>query len=459
MDKTMTIGHNQDVEAKQRQSRVIKWMGPILDVLRMFGGSGKPKDITWKIAEILEIPDEIRYEKRDSGVPKFYNEVAWARLILVKEGYIEPADSNRGIWTLSELGKNKHLNEEESRQILQKRNTIRAKRRKKGNDDSISLENEDGLCELEVGTNTEPEETKDPPIELYTIEDILSDGCFIERVKLQHILERLKTKKNLILQGPPGTGKTWLAKRLAFTLIGQRDDSRVRALQFHPNLSYEDFIRGWRPTGEGKLSLVDGPFLEMIINAQKDTSSPYVMVIEEINRGNPAQIFGEMLTLLEIEKRTHSGALELCYRRTNDERVFIPDNLYVIGTMNIADRSLALVDFALRRRFAFVDLEPVLGKIWREWVSSQCGIEMQILDEIDKRITALNDQITADTTLGPQFRIGHSYVTPPRGIKIVDAREWFIQVVDTEIGPLLKEYWFDAIDKARNARLHLIEGL
>ncbi len=279
-----------------------------------------------------------------------------------------------------------------------------------------------------------------PPIEPYTVDDILTDGCFIAREKLEMILERLRTKKNLILQGPPGTGKTWLAKRLAFALMGQRDDSKVRAVQFHPNLSYEDFIRGWRPVGDGKLTLVDGPFVEIMKTAAKDPMSRHVVVIEEINRGNPAQIFGEMLTLLEADKRTPNEALELSYKRSDGERVFITDNLYVIGTMNIADRSLALVDLALRRRFAFIDLEPTLNKPWHDWIQSKCGIDSEILDEIKKRLNTLNEEISADKGLGPQFRVGHSYVTPQAGIPISDAREWFRQVVDTEIGPLLDEY-------------------
>ena len=132
------------------------------------------------------------------------------------------------------------------------------------------------------------------PIVPYSVEDILKDGCFLERAEIDRLLDRLRTKKNIILQGPPGTGKTWLAKRLAFALMGQKDDSKVRAVQFHPNLSYEDFVRGWRPTGEGKLSLADGVFMEAIKAASKDPSSKFVVVIEEINRGNPAQIFGEL---------------------------------------------------------------------------------------------------------------------------------------------------------------------
>ncbi|MGI6656514.1 MAG: AAA family ATPase [Desulfobulbus sp.] len=315
-------------------------------------------------------------------------------------------------------------------------------------------------------TDTPDDETDDPPeaevmaapIKPYSVDDILTDGCFIAREKLEKILERLRTKKNLILQGPPGTGKTWLAKRLAFALIGQRDDSKVRAVQFHPNLSYEDFIRGWRPVGDGKLALADGPFMEMIHAAAKDPTSRHVIVIEEINRGNPAQIFGEMLTLLEADKRTPDEALELSYKRFNGERVFIPDNLYVLGTMNIADRSLALVDLALRRRFAFIDLEPTFGKPWRDWVQTQCGIDSAILVEIEKRLIALNNEISADTSLGPQFRVGHSYVTPPFGIPISDGRAWFRQVVETEIGPLLDEYWFDALDKSQKAKERLLEG-
>lgn len=296
------------------------------------------------------------------------------------------------------------------------------------------------------------------PIRPYSVVDILKDGCFIAREKLEKILERLRIKKNLILQGPPGTGKTWLAKRLAFALMGQCDDTKVRAVQFHPNLSYEDFIRGWRPAGDGKLTLVDGPFVEMIKVAAKEPTSKHVVVIEEINRGNPAQIFGEMLTLLEVDKRTPNEALELSYRRSDGERLFIPENLYVIGTMNIADRSLALVDLALRRRFAFIDLEPTLGKPWLDWVQSKCGVDPKILVEIEKRLIALNNEISTDTSLGPQFRVGHSFVTPPPTDHINDAREWFTQVVETEIGPLLDEYWFDALEKSRKARERLLEG-
>ena len=291
----------------------------------------------------------------------------------------------------------------------------------------------------------------------YTLQSILDDGCFLPLPKLQTTLNRLKSKKNLILQGPPGTGKTWLARRLAYALIGKRDDSRVRRFQFHPNLSYEDFIRGYRPNPDGKLDLVDGPFFKAITDAGNDPCNDYVIVIEEINRGNPEQILGEMLTLLEADKRSPGEALALAHSREDDERVHIPDNLYVIGTMNLADRSIALVDLALRRRFAFIDLAPTFGEVWRNWVNGQCGIPLDFLTNIENRVTALNDKIASDGALGPQFQIGHSYLTPTG--KIDNPTEWFTDVVETEIAPLLDEYWFDNAQEAETAKSDLLDGM
>lgn len=281
----------------------------------------------------------------------------------------------------------------------------------------------------------------------YNLDSIMGDGCFLPRETLDKALERLKTKQNLILQGPPGTGKTWLAKRLAYALLGYKSDEHVRPVQFHANMSYEDFVRGYRPTSgsdgrEAKLELADGPFMKLIDDAKNDESNAYVMVVEEINRGNPAQIFGEMLTLLEADKRNESEALSLAYPKDEGERVHIPENVYVIGTMNVADRSLALVDFALRRRFAFLDLEPTFGDAWREWCQQSCEVDEEFLRDIQQRINALNEAIAADSSLGKQFCIGHSVVTPPPGTTM--NAEWFKSVVDTEIRPLLAEYWFDA---------------
>ena len=298
----------------------------------------------------------------------------------------------------------------------------------------------------------------------YTIDSIVNDGCFLDRGRLETMLRRLNDKRNIILQGPPGTGKTWLAKRLAYALVGSKDadGGRVRALQFHPNMSYEDFVRGWRPAGDanaGRLQLVDGPFLQLCEDARQDPGGKYVLVIEEVNRGNPAQIFGEMLTLLESDKRTAGEAMALAYPRCPKERVYIPPNVYVIGTMNVADRSLALVDFALRRRFAFFDLEPIFGKVWRDWVSDNAGIPGEFLLDVERRLTDLNKQIADDRSLGRQFRIGHSVVTPPPGVGIGNATEWFRQVVESEIAPLLNEYWFDDPGKADEATAALLAEL
>ena len=296
------------------------------------------------------------------------------------------------------------------------------------------------------------------PIEPNSVDQVLKDGCFLDRGDVERLLERLRTRKNLILQGPPGTGKTWIAKRLAYALMREKNDNRIRAVQFHTNLSYEDFVRGWRPTGEGRLAISDGVFLEAIHDASASPSSAFVVVIEEINRGNPAQIFGELLTLLEAGKRTPNEALELSYPDAEGNRlpVHIPENLYVIGTMNIADRSLALVDLAFRRRFAFVTLEPVLGVRWRDWVVEERGVDPGLVEEIARRITELNATIAE--SLGNQFRIGHSYVTPTRRLEAESTRAWFIQVAETEIGPLLEEYWFDAPSTARDALQRLVDG-
>jgi 5-methylcytosine-specific restriction protein B len=297
----------------------------------------------------------------------------------------------------------------------------------------------------------------------YGVDNIIEDGCFFPRAFLKSALHRLRAKKNLILQGPPGTGKTWLARRLAYALIGSQHravaKARMRIVQFHPSLSYEDFVRGWRPQKGGGLALVDGIFLEAIQAAGAEPDRQFVLIIEEINRGNPAQIFGELLTLLEDNKRRPEEAIELAYRREEGERVSIPPNLHVIGTMNIADHSLALVDLALRRRFVFVSLDPQLGDAWRRWRTENCGFDAETVATIEERLTALNQDISEDRSLGSQYRIGHSYVTPLDGAPSADGGSWFREVVESEIGPLLEEYWYDAPDKAEQARKRLLTGL
>ena len=312
---------------------------------------------------------------------------------------------------------------------------------------------------------TGPEDVEEQPVEAqphdYTTASIVADGCFLAEAELDAMLERLRTKMNLVLQGPPGTGKTWLAKRLAAALIGCRPAtaaSRLAVVQFHPSLSYEDFVRGWRPSADGKLILADGVFLEAVREAQSDPNTPFVFVIEEINRGNPAQIFGELLTLLEHDNRHEDEAIALAYPDPRDrtKRTYLPENLYVVGTMNVADRSLALVDLALRRRFAFVGLRPQFNEAWQAWCVEQGKLGTADLTAIAARMNALNDAVAS--ALGEQFRIGHSYLTPAQNKPVADGRRWFAEVIETEIGPLLDEYFFDAPETAKKLRLQALAG-
>lgn len=316
----------------------------------------------------------------------------------------------------------------------------------------------DPLSEIEAEYAAEDDNSPAPEIQPYTVDDIITEGGFLGRDILSSLVDRLSSKKNLILQGPPGTGKTWLAKRLAKALIGRRSPipDQLRSVQFHPSLSYEDFVRGYRPSSNG-LTLTDGIFLQVVEAARAQPDLAHVLIIEEINRGNPTQVFGEMLTLLENTKRTRGDAMELAYRRIPGEKIHVPDNLYIIGTMNIADRSLALVDLALRRRFAFVTLEPMLNSGWANWCRER-NFSQDFIALIRDRMTALNETIAHDRALGPQFRVGHSYVTPNED-DIADPMSWFAEVIDTEIAPLLEEYWFDAPERARDATNALRTGL
>ena len=248
----------------------------------------------------------------------------------------------------------------------------------------------------------------------YTAESIREDGCFLPRSTIEKLLARLESKKNLILQGPPGTGKTWL--RQAPCICAHRTPRPQRHHSHpvvHPTLSYEDFVLGWRPGVDGRLKLNDGVFLRAIETAKR-RSTPHVVVIEEINRGNPAQIFGELITLLEADKRAEDEAVELAYTDGSEPRIaWLPPNLYVIGTMNIADRSLALVDLALAPPLRLRDPGNRHSAPRGEpgsptgWASTRRPPPTS-----NAASTLLNDAIAADSTLGPQFRIGHSYVTP-----------------------------------------------
>lgn len=278
----------------------------------------------------------------------------------------------------------------------------------------------------------------------YTKGDALKD-LFITPEEFDNVIKALKYKKNIILQGPPGVGKTFYAKKFAYYLIGKKDLRKVKTVQFHQSYSYEDFVQGYKPTEEGKFLLRNGIFYEFCLKAQRDPENPYIFVIDEINRGNLSKIFGELMMLIENDKRGEENRVNLTYQNDMDLHFYIPENLYIIGTMNTADRSLAMVDYALRRRFRFITLKPEFNDKFTSFLG-EMGVSETIMDKIVTKINTLNEIISKESNLGNGFTIGHSYFTPTE--KINNSEEWYTTIIDNEIDPLLREYYFDEEEKA-----------
>lgn len=290
------------------------------------------------------------------------------------------------------------------------------------------------------------EADKESDNDLYTKENFLRDVFMDEEryLELKHLLLR---KQNVILQGAPGVGKTFAAKLLVYSIMGEKDDSRVQTVQFHQSYSYEDFIMGYRPIKTG-FKLKTGIFYDFCRQAAKDAGRDYFFIIDEINRGNLSKIFGELFMLIENDKRGEK--LGLLYA---NEQFSIPENVYLLGMMNTADRSLAMMDYALRRRFAFFTMEPAFDSAgFRRYQKKKGSAKF---DRLIDTVKALNEKIADDESLGEGFCIGHSYFYTQD--RITD--EWLTAVVKTELIPLLKEYWFDEKEKVESWSERLLEAV
>lgn len=264
----------------------------------------------------------------------------------------------------------------------------------------------------------------------YTKDDFLNEVYMTEE-RYETLVNVLRNKKNIILQGAPGVGKTFAARRLAWSMMGEKDDSRIEFVQFHQNYSYEDFMMGYKPVEDG-FELKYGIFYRFCQKAANQPDKEFFFIIDEINRGNMSKIFGELLML--IEKDYRGTKMTLAY---NGLPFSVPKNLYIIGMMNTADRSLAMIDYALRRRFSFFEIEP--GFDSQGFISYQNGLNSETLDELISKVKELNRKIAADKSLGRGFCIGHSYFCG----RDVCTDEWLHSVVDYDILPMLSEYWFD----------------
>lgn len=266
----------------------------------------------------------------------------------------------------------------------------------------------------------------------YTEKDFLSE-VFMTENDLKILKGLLSRKKNLILQGAPGVGKTFSAKRLAYAILGRKDDTHIEKIQFHQNYSYEDFIMGYKPQENG-FKLEYGVFYQFCTKAANNPNEPYFFIIDEINRGNMSKIFGELLMLIEKDYRGSDNSILMAYNKTS---FYVPDNLYIIGMMNTADRSLAMIDYALRRRFCFYTIKP--GFDTEGFKKYQKSLKNPLLDNVIEKVKDLNAEIASDTSLGEGFCIGHSYFCGKDEYK----PDILYSIVFYEIIPMLEEYWFD----------------
>lgn len=411
-----------DIESLKSDAKFSKWYAPVIETLLAMGGSGRRPEVHQRIIEDYKISEEELKNVNSTGVPQVLNDVDWARNYLVYEGFIEKAEG--GVWTLTDLGKSVIMTDELASKLTAKWIKIKMAEREHRFVPEMDL----SPCYVyrDVSQENEP----------YTKEDFLRQ-VYITEERYHTLVALLKNKKNLILQGAPGVGKTFAAKRLAYSMMGEKDDSRVEFIQFHQNYSYEDFIMGYKPQEEG-FKLTNGIFYRFCLNAEDHPDKEYFFIIDEINRGNMSKIFGELLLLIEKDYRGTKATLAY-----SGKSFSVPKNMYIIGMMNTADRSLAMIDYALRRRFSFFEMEPGFNS--EGFKAYQAGLQNDTFNALIEQIIDLNREIKADDSLGEGFRIGHSYFCGQTEC----TEEWMKSVVYYDIIPMLQEYWFDDKQKVQ----------
>ena len=389
-----------------------KWFSPIIDVLLDSQGSAPRLEVHGKLISKYNISESELAKTGKSGIPLIENQFDWARNYLNYEGFLDPSAPN-GIWALSDLGKEVIVTEELAGRIIAKWVKIKSAQRK-----NLPVPNIDLTPYYVYRSNT------------YSKQNFLQE-VFMTETRYDHLVGVLRNKKNIILQGAPGVGKTFAARRLAWSMMGEKDDSRVEFVQFHQNYSYEDFVMGYKPSGDG-FELKYGVFYRFCQKAANQPDKEHFFIIDEINRGNMSKIFGELLMLIENDYRGTKATLAY-----NGLSFSVPKNLYIIGMMNTADRSLAMIDYALRRRFSFFDVEP--GFDSEGFTNYQNRLNNETLNDLIAKVKELNREIALDKSLGKGFCIGHSYFCG----KDACTDEWLHAIVDYDILPMLREYWFD----------------
>ncbi len=411
-----------DYESLKSNARFKKWMNPIIVTLRELGGSASVSDVNAKLIEMFEISEEDLAEMNSSGTSKVLNDIAWARNYLNYEGFLD-SNAPRGIWSLSALGESIIISDQLAGMITGKWIRITAAKRENKTIPVIDLAPYYEYLKQETFV-----------FPAYSEKDFL-DEVYMTSEKYETLKAVLLNKKNIILKGAPGVGKTFAAKRLAYSILGCKDEDKIEFIQFHQNYSYEDFIMGYRPSGDG-FELKTGVFYNFCQKAANHPDSAYFFIIDEINRGNMSKIFGELLMLIEKDYRGTTATLAY-----DGSKFTVPENVYMIGMMNTADRSLALIDYALRRRFSFFTMEP--GFLSDGFEAYRKSFENDTFNLLISNIQDLNKEISRDHSLGEGFCIGHSYFCGQS--ECTD--EWMQTVVEYDILPMLEEYWFDEPSK------------